>query len=102
MEAAEIPGCSSMKPKLGVAIPTVPSRHHRAEALRIEVGGKVFVDSSARGHAFNHLACWKHLAYCVSPFGEDAWGLVLEDDAEPVGGFREQAVSALEWAPSPV
>lgn len=55
------------------------------------------VDDGTLGCRGNHLLAWKHLA-------EDPgdWNVVIEDDALPVDGFRDQLEAALDVAPSPI
>jgi hypothetical protein len=48
-----------------------------------------------------HLNAWKLLAYYL-PSHEEDFGVVLEDDAEPIADFQPQLMSALATAPSPV
>lgn len=89
------------------AIVAHPSRLDRAEAFRKEFGGELFVDMKGRGHRANHLDALKFLVYYVAPT-ERHWGVVFEDDAEPVTdftheyGFREEVRDALNAAPTPV
>lgn len=45
----------------------------------------------------NHAAVQRHLAGLPGD-----WAVILEDDALPVPGFRDQVVAALEVAPAPV
>ncbi|MCH9816731.1 MAG: hypothetical protein K0U64_09855 [Actinomycetia bacterium] len=58
------------------------------------------VDDGNLGCSGNHLAAWRALVGLAG--SEDAYLVVLEDDAVPVDGFREQLDSALSVAPAPV
>lgn len=84
-----------------LAIVAHHSRLDRAEALRREVGGELMVDINSVGHRENHMRALKFLAYYVPPT-QRHWGIVLEDDAEPVPGFRDEVREALKNAPTPV
>lgn len=67
-------------------------------ALADQVGADVVsLDDGAIGSGCNHLRCLQML----SPYRSD-WVVVLEDDAVPVAGFRDQLAMALEVAPSDV
>ena len=55
------------------------------------------VDYETRGCTWNHSQVWRMHA------DEPAvWNVVLEDDAVPVDGFREQLAAALAVAPTPI
>ena len=58
------------------------------------------VDDGTLGCSRNHLAAWSALAESMGP--EDSHAVVLEEDAVPVDGFREQLVSALSVAPASI
>lgn len=55
------------------------------------------VDDGTLGCSGNHLAAWRWHAGTTSD-----WSIVLEDDAVPVEGFREQLALALDAAPAPI
>lgn len=68
-----------------------------ATDLARQVGGVVAMDDGTFGAARNHLRAWAET--CTLDAG---WCGVLEDDAEPVDGFTEQAELALAAAPEPI
>lgn len=55
------------------------------------------VDDAGLGTGRNHLRAWSWLAG-----GNHRWSVVLEDDAVPVGDFREQLDQILKIAPTPI
>lgn len=57
----------------------------------------VSVDDGTLGSGRNHLRL-----LTMTRAGTSEWVVVLEDDAVPVDGFREQLAMALEIAPSPI
>lgn len=57
----------------------------------------ISIDNGLMGCDTNHRTVQQHLAEYPS-----TWSVILEDDAEPVEGFREQLHSALLMAPTPV
>ena len=57
----------------------------------------VSMDNGCMGCDDNHRAVQHHLAHLDS-----TWSVILEDDAVPVEGFRDQLNEALIMAPSPV
>lgn len=69
------------------------------QALAGSTGAEyVSVDDGTLGCDGNHRKVWSHLAeHCV-----DDWAVVLEDDAQPVEGFRAQASQALAATPTNV
>lgn len=73
-------------------------RQAQAEALASEVSADyVAVDDGALGCEGNHHRVWGHLS------GSTAyWTVVLEDDAMPVAGFRQQLTAALDHAPTSI
>lgn len=58
------------------------------------------VDGMQRGCTWNHCQVWR--AHANSFGGPADWNVVLEDDAVPVDGFREQLADALRFAPAPI
>lgn len=58
----------------------------------------VSIDNGTLGCNGNHKKVWQWLAH----HNTDEWAIVLEDDAQPVEGFLEQAQAALDKAPGPV
>lgn len=68
------------------------------EVLASKVGAEVIsIDDGMLGHTNHSIKVWTNLAQR----GGD-WAVVLEDDAKPVDGFREQLDMALANAPSGV
>ena len=55
------------------------------------------IDDGSLGCDDNHEAVQAHLAALTS-----TWSVILEDDAQPVPGFRQQLVEALPLSPSPI
>lgn len=61
------------------------------------------MDNGTLGCAANHRKVWEWLSkHSVRTNVRTEWCVVLEDDAEPVEGFREQLEQALTVAPSPI
>lgn len=58
------------------------------------------LDNGNLGCGGNHRKVWRHLAKRHSPHVD--WLVVLEDDAVPVDGFRDQLAQALAVAPAPI
>jgi len=74
------------------------SRSSAAKLLSMSVGAQfISVDNGMLGCDANHDAVHRHLA----GMGTD-WSVVLEDDAVPVDGFRDQLRAVLKVAPAPV
>lgn len=66
-----------------------------AKALARNVGASFLsIDNGTLGVEGNHWAVQNHLANLGA-----SWSVVLEDDAEPVDGFRDQLSAALQSAP---
>lgn len=82
-----------------LAIVAHKSRSLRAEKLADVLKAEfIATDDGTLGPGANHDVAWQwHSQDNASP-----WSVVLEDDAVPVKGFREQLAMALEAAPSPV
>lgn len=59
------------------------------------------MDNGAMGCNKSHIRTWEWMAGHAEREGHD-WACVLEDDAEPVEGFRDQLEQALEVAPTPI
>lgn len=68
-----------------------------ATELAHSIGAVVALDDGSKGAEANHLEAWR-----LTDGIESQWAAVLEDDAEPVDGFLEQAEKALAAAPEPV
>jgi len=74
------------------------ARAGQAKHLAREVKADfISIDNGMLGCDDNHTAVQHHLANIPS-----TWSVVLEDDAQPVNGFRLQLQQALVMAPSPV
>lgn len=81
-----------------IAVVTDERRGNMGSKLADTVGADYLsVDNGSLGCSGNHLAAWKW--HSDNP---SAWSVVLEDDAVPVDGFREQLASALGVAPAPI
>lgn len=75
------------------------NRTAMAEQLAADSAAQhVFYDDGTLGCNVNHRQAWQHHADTAA----DDWALVLEDDAQPVDGFRDQLDHALEVAPAPI
>jgi len=68
-----------------------------ATDLAHTLGAVVTLDDGSKGAAANHLEAWRLTAGLAA-----LWAAVLEDDAQPVPGFLEQAEQALQVAPEPI
>jgi hypothetical protein len=74
-------------------------RKGMAEDLATKVAADyINIDDGTLGCNGNHLHVWDWLA----TNNPDEWSVVLEDDAIPVDGFREQLEQALKTAPTPI
>lgn len=75
------------------------SRHERATLLADAIGAEVVtVDTDGRiGAGQNHEQCYEWLACADSP-----WAVVMEDDALPCKGFRDQLDKVLRSCPTDV
>ena len=83
---------------LAVGIVAHTARAAEAKALNRAVKADfVSIDNGMMGADNNHFTVQGILAEFPS-----TWSIVLEDDAEPVEGFRAQARAALIMAPSPI
>lgn len=75
--------------------------HHarivEATTLAHNIGAVITLDDGSVGADGNHLRAWD-----ITSTLESVWAAVLEDDAQPVPGFVEQAEQALAAAPEPV
>lgn len=68
-----------------------------ATDLAHSIGAVITVDDGTAGADANHLKAWQATSAMDEP-----WACVLEDDAQPVHGFIEQAEAALTAAPADV
>lgn len=76
-----------------------PRRTEMAQRLGDAVAADyISFDSDRQGCTWNHRKVWCTLAELTE--GSDGWCVVLEDDAVPVEGFREQLALALAAAPA--
>ena len=76
-------------------------RLERAERLADLVDARhLSYDDGTKGCTGNHLFVWDALA--KSGLAMKDWGVVLEDDAEPIPGFSDQLQAALAAAPAPI
>jgi len=83
---------------IAIGIVAHPAREAMAEKLAQAVDADiVMVDGAGMGCTPNHIATWR----ATAERGQ-GWTLILEDDAIPVHGFREQLSLALAAAPDPV
>lgn len=82
-----------------IAIVAHPIRLGMARELADRVIAEaITVDNAGRGPGINHLRAWGWLN--DSDSGD--WAVVLEDDAVPVGDFRNQLNAALAIAPADI
>lgn len=83
-----------------VAIVAHTKRHQQAHKLQADTGAAFMAldGTPKRGCEQNHFHTWDWL----KDFASTEWSVVLEDDAEPVEGFRQQLEAALENAPTPI
>ena len=82
--------------RIGIVAHTV--RAADAKALQRQVQAEfISIDNGLMGCDANHEAVQRHLAALPS-----TWAVILEDDAVPVEGFREQLEEALLMAPTPI
>lgn len=85
-------------PSVAIGVVADSRRRDIGEQLAREVRADyISIDQGDLGCTRNHVAVWKELA-----MGETDFVLVLEDDAVPVDGFRDQLTAALEAAPAPI
>ena len=82
---------------LSCAVVAHPDRLIAATELAATVHGVLALDDNGIGAGANHARAWEFTTAL-----ESEWALVLEDDAEPVTGFMNQAEQALAAAPEPV
>jgi len=73
-------------------------RQHQVDELGAQVDADfVCMDDGALGCRANHVNAWNwHAAWPAE------WAVVLEDDAIPVAGFRDQLSAVLAVAPAPI
>ena len=84
--------------KISIGVVADARRAGVGVALAEQVGADwISVDDGTAGCAQNHAAVWKW--HRDNPAD---WHVVLEDDAVPVDGFRDQLTQALQAAPAPI
>jgi hypothetical protein len=82
---------------LSIAICAHHSRKEMAETLASKLDCPISMDDGSLGDTRNHDQTLKLAAETPSD-----WVLLIEDDAQPVQGFYEQACMALAVAPQPI
>lgn len=84
--------------RVAIGVVAHHARADQAHALMETVGAQYLsMDNGALGVNGNHRKVWSYLAKQDTDFS-----IVLEDDAEPVEGFRDQLEQALTAAPTPI
>jgi hypothetical protein len=72
-----------------------------ARDLSRSVGAQhISLDDGSLGCEGNHRDVWSWL--CDNATDATGWSVVLEDDAQPINGFRDALHAALAVAPSPI
>jgi hypothetical protein len=84
---------------VGVAVCAHHTRIDMAERLALQLRAPVVLDNGQSGIIRNHDNTLRLAAEC-NPTAD--WVIAVEDDAQPVAGFLEQAVAALAVAPTPM
>lgn len=77
------------------AVSAVEARRTMAQAIAVFLGGDLYMDDPPSGSGWNNYR--NALAHVVAT--DLKWLVLLEDDAEPVPGFRETIPRALAAAP---
>ncbi len=87
-----------MDPHLNIGIVAHTSRAAAAKKLAAATNADYLsVDDGTLGAEGNHRATQTHLAGIPT-----TWTVILEDDAQPIDGFRHHLEQALLMAPSPI
>lgn len=87
-----------METQVAIGIVAHTARAAQAKALQREVRAEfVSFDSGLIGCEANHWMVREHLAALPSTYS-----VILEDDAAPIAGFREQLHAALAVTPAPI
>lgn len=81
---------------VSIAICAHISRKEMAHDLAIQLDAPISMDEGERGSVANHNATLRLAAESAAD-----WVMVMEDDAEPIPEFREQAAAALAVCPGP-
>lgn len=88
--------------RLTIAIVAHQHRRRMAEELAATVGAELVVWDSGDGARETHERAWREVGESVDSTDDSHWGMVIEDDARPIGEFRRCMTEALNWAPSSV
>lgn len=81
---------------IAIGIVAHHTRHERASRLADLVGAEVItLDQGGLGAGSNHEVCYEWLAETNAP-----WSVILEDDALPCKGFRDQLQQVLLSSPT--
>lgn len=82
-----------------IAVVAHQARADQAHQLMDDVGAAYLSMSNGNWTCEqNHARCWQYHADRTA----EHWAVVLEDDAQPVDGFRDQLEQALSVAPTPI
>lgn len=81
-----------------VAVVTCHQRLIMGTKLARRIDAELLQVDDGRGPTRNHLAAWRWLTNLTAA----DWAVILEDDAQPVPGFRAQLGQALAVAPTDV
>jgi len=82
---------------LGIVAHTARATQAKQLARTVRADFISFDSANLLGCDGNHRAVQQHLTALNAPFA-----VILEDDAEPIGGFRAQLAAALAVAPAPI
>lgn len=82
---------------ISTAVVAHEARIIAATELATSLGAVITIDDGSLGAEANHLRAWQ-----ATQIADGDWALVLEDDAQPVPGFLEQAEHALAVSPAPI
>lgn len=82
---------------ISTAVVAHEARITAATNLATNLDAVLTVDGGSLGAEANHLRAWQ-----ATGTADGDWALVLEDDAQPVPNFLEQAGQALAVAPAPI
>jgi hypothetical protein len=97
-----VPRHSRQRVNIGIAIISHRDRHQLADELVDQLGTydiPIYEDSGGLGCEANHARAWEDFAGQRESID---WAVVLEEDAQPVPGFRQQLEAALAVAPAPI
>lgn len=82
---------------ISTAVVAHEARIVAATELAKNLDAVLTVDDGSLGAEANHLRAWQ-----ATGTADGDWALVLEDDAQPVPNFLEQAERALAMSPTPI